>query len=407
MSSLSIASPSSWEDSVTILSFADTSARGRVTSVARIRPMSKEEKDRGRKINVSACGPRIEDTEEDKSTTSFSSAHDTVLSSAASAGPSENNENTSICAFKQLRWKPTRESKSPLEFGFDAVFPSEATQKDIYGNVEAAVRNTLLGIDSTIIAFGQSATGKTYTMFGPPPRKDRKKGYPSIVQEDGIFARAINDLMVEKSNDERRPSSILLSYLEIHDGKIRDLLTSEDKVLVLNDRGSGNGGVLVKGLEVVSLESLEQANGLMQEANLRRTTANLARNRFSSRSHSICTITVLVQSPDDPMEFRRGRLTLVDLPSTENIKNSGVQGVHRREALRNNQDLLTLGRVILSLSSSKKHVPFRDCKLTRLLRDSLGGTCRDMFPYDKFCSHIKSCHRKLPYNLFIVSIALP
>jgi len=177
---------------------------------------------------------------------------------------------------------------------------------------------------------------------------------------------------------------------EIYQEELRDLLVdSEQQSLKLRDHG--DQGVVVRGLSNEVVDSIPQVHFLLGQAMKRRTTSATKMNERSSRSHAICTIAVTTTSSSKSPSGRSGggkkkklksvtaKLTLVDLAGSERIKETGVEGVQKQESININKDLFVLGKVVSALSErankgSGVHVPYRDSKLTRLLRDSLGGT---------------------------------
>ena len=214
-----------------------------------------------------------------------------------------------------------------------------------------------------------------------------------IDEDDGIIPRAVHDLFKAKQRHESAGEvSIQLTYLEIYNDELRDLLVDggdEPTNMKLSDQG--DDGVVVKGLTCVTVKSTEQVKQLMEAAAKRRTTASTRMNMRSSRSHAICSLlvtinpaiqTASIQSLSTRAEVISAKLTLVDLAGSERIKETGVVGIHQQESININKDLFVLGKVISALAekskssrASKVHVPYRDSKLTRLLRDSLGGNC--------------------------------
>lgn len=283
------------------------------------------------------------------------------------------------------------------QFDFDAVLPMATTQQQVYNTVvgDSIVTDVFRGINFTIIAYGQTASGKSHTMQGynnesnhsNSPQNDSENRCPNhghsaldITENDGIIPRAIHDLFQGKKKYRSKGTvSIDMTFCEVYNDDIRDLLNTTDfqnfKIL-----DQGDAGVILEGLHSIPIESAEQAHNLVNYAAQRRATASTYLNIQSSRSHAICTLTVSIA----PFEKSRGteitqaKLTLVDLAGSERIKQSGVVGVHQQESIAINKDLFVLGKVVAALSdksrtSKEKHVAYRDSKLTRLLRESLGG----------------------------------
>ncbi|KAF9053710.1 kinesin 2 [Hymenopellis radicata] len=269
-------------------------------------------------------------------------------------------------------------------YPFDLVFGPEADQALIYHEVVSPILDqVLMGYNCTLFAYGQTGTGKTYTMHGdltPTPM-----GNPSI--HAGMIPRVLFRLFhyLETSGTD---FSVKISYVELYNEELRDLLANDlsapvgtsqpmgmSKDLGKNTDGGGlkiyedasKRGVCIQGLEEISVKDCEDALALLTKGSHRRQTAATKFNDHSSRSHSIFSITVHTKEPGI------GKLNLVDLAGSENIGRSGAQNTRAREAGMINQSLLTLGRVINALVEKASHVPYRESKLTRLLQDSLGG----------------------------------
>ncbi|OIW21401.1 hypothetical protein TanjilG_02568 [Lupinus angustifolius] len=262
-------------------------------------------------------------------------------------------------------------------FTFDKVFGPSAQQKDLYEQAVTPIVNEVLeGFNCTIFAYGQTGTGKTYTMEG---ECKRSKSGPNreLPQEAGVIPRAVKQIfdMLESQNDEY---SVKVTFLELYNEEITDLLAPEElskvsleekqkKQLPLME--DGKGGVLVRGLEEEIVSSASEIFTLLERGSSKRRTAE------TFRSHSLFSITIHIKeaNPEGEELIKCGKLNLVDLAGSENISRSGARENRAREAGEINKSLLTLGRVISALVEHLGHVPYRDSKLTRLLRDSLGG----------------------------------
>ncbi|KJE96623.1 kinesin family member 11 [Capsaspora owczarzaki ATCC 30864] len=264
-------------------------------------------------------------------------------------------------------------------FHFDKVFGHDARQIEIYNEVVAPIMTeVLMGYNCTIFAYGQTGTGKTYTMEGR-----RTEGNYSFQSdpEAGIVPRALHNLF-EVLESQDAEFSIKVSSLELYNEELRDLLSdakSDDptKLRILED-GSRKGAVVVQGVEEMSLKHRNDIYAVLEKCSARRQTAVTAMNHASSRSHCVFSITIHMKesTPEGEDLLKVGKLNLVDLAGSENIGRSGAVSQRAREAGNINQSLLTLGRVITSLVEGRDHVPYRESKLTRLLQDSLGGTTR-------------------------------
>ncbi|KAK4343197.1 hypothetical protein RND71_039013 [Anisodus tanguticus] len=268
-------------------------------------------------------------------------------------------------------------------FTFDKVFGPSAQQRDLYDQAIIPIVNEVLeGFNCTIFAYGQTGTGKTYTMEG---ECKRSKSGPNgeLPQEAGVIPRAVKQIFdtLESQNAEY---SVKVTFLELYNEEITDLLAPEDlSKVALEDRQKkqlplmedGKGGVLVRGLEEEIVTSANEIFTLLERGSSKHRTAETLLNKQSSRSHSLFSITIHIKeaTPEGEELIKCGKLNLVDLAGSENISRSGAREGRAREAGEINKSLLTLGRVINALVEHLGHIPYRDSKLTRLLRDSLGG----------------------------------
>ncbi|XP_039042177.1 LOW QUALITY PROTEIN: kinesin-like protein KIN-5C [Hibiscus syriacus] len=268
-------------------------------------------------------------------------------------------------------------------FTFDKVFGPSAQQKDLYEQAVVPIVNEVLeGFNCTIFAYGQTGTGKTYTMEG---ECKRAKTGPTgeLPAEAGVIPRAVQQIFdtLEGQNAEY---SVKVTFLELYNEEITDLLAPEEiSKVALEEKQKkqlplmedGKGGVLVRGLEEEIVTSASEIFTLLERGSAKRRTAETLLNKQSSRSHSLFTITIHIKeaTPEGEELIKCGKLNLVDLAGSENISRSGARDGRAREAGEINKSLLTLGRVITALVEHLGHIPYRDSKLTRLLRDSLGG----------------------------------
>ncbi|KAL6967423.1 Kinesin-like protein KIN-5D [Sarracenia purpurea var. burkii] len=263
-------------------------------------------------------------------------------------------------------------------FLFDKVFGPTSQQKDLYDQaVCPIVFEVLEGYNCTIFAYGQTGTGKTYTMEGGGRKKNGE--FPS---DAGVIPRAVRQIfdILEAQNAEY---SMKVTFLELYNEEITDLLALEESSKFIDDKSKkpialmedGKGGVFVRGLEEEIVCTANEIYKILEKGSAKRRTAETLLNKQSSRSHSIFSITIHVKecTPEGEEIIKCGKLNLVDLAGSENISRSGAREGRAREAGEINKSLLTLGRVINALVEHSGHIPYRDSKLTRLLRDSLGG----------------------------------
>ncbi|KAL8089767.1 hypothetical protein AgCh_039305 [Apium graveolens] len=278
-----------------------------------------------------------------------------------------------VCAVQNIANKQIDRS-----FVFDKVFGPASLQKDLYDQaVSPIVYEVLEGYNCTIFAYGQTGTGKTYTMEGGGRKKNGE--FPS---DAGVIPRAVKQIfnILEAQNAEY---SMKVTFLELYNEEITDLLAPEEFSKFIEDKSKkpialmedGKGGVFVRGLEEEIVCTANEIYKILEKGSAKRRTAETLLNKQSSRSHSIFSITIHIKecTPEGEEMIKCGKLNLVDLAGSENISRSGAREGRAREAGEINKSLLTLGRVINALVEHSGHVPYRDSKLTRLLRDSLGG----------------------------------
>lgn len=265
-------------------------------------------------------------------------------------------------------------SQQNKTYTFDNVFDAKAKQFDVYRVVvEPLVEQVIEGYNCTVFAYGQTGTGKTYTMIGN--RSDKDVSW----EEDptsGIIPRAIDQLLDDLQN-QNTEYTVRVSYLELYNEEAYDLLSplcDNTKLRIYNDT-ERKGSVIISGLVEIIVKTKAEIFEILEKGSLKRQTAPTLMNACSSRSHSIFSITVHIKEVtlDGEEVVKMGKLNLVDLAGSENIGRSGAVEERAREASNINKSLLTLGRVITSLVEKSSHIPYRDSKLTRLLQDSLGG----------------------------------
>ena len=245
---------------------------------------------------------------------------------------------------------------------FDRVFGPETTQTTVYEYVgHQTVFDVLNGYNGTIFTYGQTNSGKTYTMFGDDIDSDEIKG---IIPRTGaqIFEhieQAGGDIVFE----------IKCSLLEIYKEKLRDLLNRDKNDLGIKE--SPTKGIFVEGLTEFWVSNLDEMLEVVAVGQETREIGSTRLNNKSSRSHTIFIMNISQKYPDGTE--KRGLLNLVDLAGSENVSKSGAEGKTLEEAKKINKSLSALCNVIHALTSSCEHIPYRDSKLTRILQESLGG----------------------------------
>ncbi|CAG8959136.1 hypothetical protein HYFRA_00012999 [Hymenoscyphus fraxineus] len=258
-------------------------------------------------------------------------------------------------------------------YHFDKVFSSAADQAMIYDDVVTPILDEMLaGYNCTIFAYGQTGTGKTYTMSG-----DMNETYGMLSDAAGIIPRVLHSLFTKLEIDDAE-SSVKCSFIELYNEELRDLISADDnvKLKIYDDKSkAGHATTLVQGMEESHIQSAVDGIKLLQQGSHKRQVAATKCNDLSSRSHTVFTVTAYIKRTGDDGEdyLCAGKLNLVDLAGSENIQRSGAENKRAAEAGLINKSLLTLGRVINALVDRGSHIPYRESKLTRLLQDSLGG----------------------------------
>ena len=253
-------------------------------------------------------------------------------------------------------------------FTYDHIYGTDSRTKDIYDQmVDPIVHSVVEGVHGTVFAYGQTSCGKTYTMQG-------HGSTPGILQMAvlGIFEK------IESCPD--REFLFRVSYIEIYNEVVRDLLDTSCSVLKI--RESRSRGVFVEAAERI-VTDFSDITAALRFGDKQRHVEETKMNERSSRSHTIFKITLESKErvSDDGHEedgaVLVAHLNLVDLAGSENVRHTGVAGERLREAGKINTSLLTLSRIIKSLASGNQaHLGFRDSKLTRLLQESLTGKTR-------------------------------
>uniref|UniRef100_A0A8C8H9D7 Kinesin-like protein n=1 Tax=Oncorhynchus tshawytscha TaxID=74940 RepID=A0A8C8H9D7_ONCTS len=261
-------------------------------------------------------------------------------------------------------------------YTFDMVFGPSAKQIDVYKSVVCPILDEVIGgYNCTVFAYGQTGTGKTFTMEG-----ERSPNEEFTWEEDplaGIIPRTLHQIF-EKLSESGTEFSVKVSLLEIYNEELFDLLSPFPDVterLQLFDDPRNKRGVIIKGLEEITVHNKNEVYQILERGSAKRKTASTLMNAYSSRSHSVFSVTIHMKeiTVDGEELVKIGKLNLVDLAGSENIGRSGAVDKRAREAGNINQSLLTLGRVITALVEKRPHVPYRESKLTRILQDSLGG----------------------------------
>ena len=297
----------------------------------------------------------------------------------------------------------TSTTASPTPYHVDRVFDGNYTTRDIYDMcARNVIDGSLAGFHGTIFAYGQTSSGKTHTMRGTP-------------HEPGIIPLAVHDIFARIAADQTRRYEVRVSFLEIYNEEIIDLLANPSTHPPrLSVQESKEAGVVVVGLAEESVDGAVAAMTHIAEGEARRKVGATQMNAHSSRSHTLFRMTIestpvliptattnhtnvqdkeTVAPPRTTMTTTAATaaptsahahasvwvstLTLVDLAGSERLGKTGAEGVRKKEGAAINTSLMILGNVIHKLAEGGAgHIPYRDSKLTHILKTSLGGTAR-------------------------------
>ncbi|EDV28819.1 uncharacterized protein TRIADDRAFT_52074 [Trichoplax adhaerens] len=280
----------------------------------------------------------------------------------------------------EIRNPKSAPTDAPKTFTFDKVYDWNSKQAQLYEDIfQILVSSALEGYNGTdnminivshgtIFAYGQTGTGKTFTMEGVRGDQELK----------GAIPRSFEHIFNHISESQNQQFLVRASYLEIYQEEIRDLL-SKDQSKRLEIKERPDTGIYVKDLSSFVTKSIKEIDHVMSVGHKNRSVGATNMNEHSSRSHAIFIITIECSQIglDGENHIRVGKLNLVDLAGSERQGKTGAKGERLKEATKINLSLSALGNVISALVDGKStHIPYRDSKLTRLLQDSLGGNAK-------------------------------
>ncbi|KAJ3411524.1 Kinesin-like protein kif9 [Chytridiales sp. JEL 0842] len=262
------------------------------------------------------------------------------------------------------------------DFRFDSILHNSSQEK-VYDDCGSQITKSFMeGYHGTIMAYGQTGAGKTFTMTGATENYKHR----------GLIPRAISHVYREIAERPQMAYTVRISYLEIYNEQIVDLLAtlpdaasmSADGTLTVIEDKSGNSHV--KGLTTQIANNEEEALNLLFEGETNRSIAEHQLNKSSTRSHCIFTMYLEARSRVESSEkVISSKLNLVDLAGSERTSKTQTNGVSLKEAMYINKSLTFLEQVIIALADKRRdHIPYRQSKLTHVLRDSLGGNCNTL-----------------------------
>ncbi|XP_027826639.2 centromere-associated protein E isoform X5 [Ovis aries] len=274
----------------------------------------------------------------------------------------------------QVYWKTDNNTVFQVDgsksFNFDRVFHSNETTKNVYEEIAVPIIDSAIqGYNGTIFAYGQTASGKTYTMMGSQ-------------EYLGVIPRAIHDIFQKIKKFPDREFLLRVSYMEIYNDTITDLLCDTQKMKPLIIREDFNRNVYVADLTEEVVYTSEMALKWITKGEKNRHYGITKMNQRSSRSHTIFRMILESREKGEPSNFegsvKVSHLNLVDLAGSERAAQTGAEGLRLKEGCNINRSLFILGQVIKKLSDGQVggFINYRDSKLTRILQNSLGGNAK-------------------------------
>ncbi|XP_068595439.1 kinesin-like protein kif7 [Brachionichthys hirsutus] len=265
----------------------------------------------------------------------------------------------------------------------DYLFEETRCQEDVYSvSVEPLIDAFFQGFNATVFAYGQTGSGKTYTI-----------GEANICsfrdEEQGIIPRAVADVFKLLDENDLTDFSVRVSYLEVYKEEFKDLLdveTASKDIHIREDKGN----IVLSGVKECEVEGLDEVLSLLESGNTARHTGSTQMNPNSSRSHTIFTVNMdqrlgsarlFGSATNSGPQMLSSKFHFVDLAGSERILKTGNTGERLKESIQINSGLLALGNVIGALGDPRRkgsHIPYRDSKITRILKDSLGGNSKTL-----------------------------
>uniref|UniRef100_A0A8C3LSN1 Kinesin-like protein n=1 Tax=Chrysolophus pictus TaxID=9089 RepID=A0A8C3LSN1_CHRPC len=279
------------------------------------------------------------------------------------------NKSIDIYIKKDAKKGVVNNKQTDWSFKLDGVLHNTSQELTYETVAKKLVSEALTGYNGTIMCYGQTGAGKTYTMTGATAEYKHR----------GIIPRAVQQVFRAIACSVDSFITVRISYLEIYNETLCDLLsttTSNDMQMAIVDCPQG---VYVKGLSIHSVSDEEDALNLLFEGETNRVIAEHSLNKNSSRSHCIFTIYIEVRSRVRVLSDIRcinSKINLIDLAGSERLSKTRSEGRVLKEAAYINKSLSFLEQIIIALADPKReHIPFRQSKLTHVLKDSLGGKC--------------------------------
>ncbi|OAD02129.1 hypothetical protein MUCCIDRAFT_153275 [Mucor lusitanicus CBS 277.49] len=269
-------------------------------------------------------------------------------------------------------------------FTFDYVYPSHKSQADVYQScIQPLFDQFVSGYNATILAYGQTGSGKTYSM-GTSTTADFSSEHVGIVPR---FADNLFRWIKCQPDTSNTQYCVKVSFLELYNEDIIDLLSANNKNAAITIRENANGNITWSGVQEEPIQGAADLLSCLSRGSTARTTASTDMNASSSRSHAIFSVSltqhmqVAVENNDTIAKTLESKFHFVDLAGSERVLYYYPTST-AKEGISINSGLLALGNVISALGDESRrqqqHIPYRNSKLTRLLQDSLGGNSQTL-----------------------------
>ncbi|CAK8687933.1 unnamed protein product [Clavelina lepadiformis] len=258
-----------------------------------------------------------------------------------------------------------RNTQETVSYKFQQVFGENSSQEEVFGTaLQPLLSHFTDDVQNvSVFAYGPTGSGKTFTILG----SDETPGFiPRTLRH--LFARTRKNC-----SSSNITATFSMSYIEIYQENVHDLLDDRKKLFSLRQDNCGN--ILIPGITEIKVENFNDFEKYFVPASHQRRMAKTSLNERSSRSHTILIVKLTTQERKAPFLRKTAKLSIVDLAGSEDNRQTGNRGLRLKESSAINTSLHVLGKVVVALNKNNQHrVPYRDSKLTRLLQDSLGGS---------------------------------
>ncbi|XP_034255843.1 kinesin-like protein KIF18A [Thrips palmi] len=306
--------------------------------IVRVRPMSKRETENNSRVIVEAVDEKM-----------------------VVFDPKKEEEDFFFHGSKQKGRDMLKKQNKNTQYLFDRVFGPEASNEDVFeGSTKNIVTSVLDGYNCSVFVYGATGAGKTFTMLG-------SQDNPGIT-----FRTMVNLFTQMDAQKDEKTFEIGVSYLEVYNETVKDLLNPSSGALFLREDGAG---VAVAGLKMERIVDPDHMFKLLENGNRNRSQHPTDSNAESSRSHAVFQVFIKMKTKANG-QTKVVKLSMIDLAGSERGAATGCTGARFKEGSNINKSLLALGNCINALADGLRHIPYRDSKLTRLLKDSLGGNCQ-------------------------------